>query len=68
MQNIHQRMPVILNPNQFDQWLSKESNGHDELKSLLVPYQHDDLVMHAVSKAVNSPKNDSAELIEAVDV
>lgn len=67
MQNIHHRMPVILNPDQFDIWLSEYQNGSDELKSLLLPYQDDDLVMHAVSTAVNSPKNDRIEITEAVE-
>ena len=66
MQNIHHRMPVILSPDQFDTWLSDHHQASDQLKSLLVPYQGDDLAMHAVSKAVNSPKNDGIELTEAV--
>ena len=67
MQNIHHRMPVILNPDQFDTWLSEHHQASDQLKSLIVPYQGDDLAMHAVSKAVNSPKNDGIELSEAVE-
>ncbi len=67
MQNIHHRMPVILSPDQFDTWLSEQHQASDQLKSLLVPYQGDDLAMHTVSKAVNSPKNDGIELTEAVE-
>lgn len=66
MQDIHHRMPVILSPDLFDSWLSETNNNPGKLKSLLRPYAADDLIKHPVSRAVNSPKNDSAELIEAV--
>jgi putative SOS response-associated peptidase YedK len=68
MEQIHHRMPVILQPGAFDNWLSNRGQDPLALKSLLVPYQSDDLLVHPVSKAVNSPKNDSVELIEAVNV
>jgi putative SOS response-associated peptidase YedK len=68
MQQIHHRMPVILKDEDFDNWLTDRAGRPDELKSLLVPYQEDDLVMHPVSRAVNTPKNDSIELTEAVSL
>jgi putative SOS response-associated peptidase YedK len=68
MQNIHQRMPVLLRPEQFATWLSVDDQDPETLKSLLVPYQGDDLRMHPVSRQVNSPKNDSAELIQEVNL
>lgn len=67
MQDIHQRMPVILEPEQFDSWLSATYDDRERLKLLLCPYQRDELVRHPVSRAVNSPKNDSVDLIEAVE-
>lgn len=62
MSPIHQRMPVILKPNVFDNWL--KSNDTDYLQSLLIPYQENDLEMYPVSRAVNSPKNDRPELVD----
>lgn len=68
MRDIHHRMPVILDDDRFDDWLSAENNGAELLETFLVPYQQDDLVKHPVSKAVNSAANDSPELISAIEV
>lgn len=64
MQSIHERMPVILNPDMFDTWL--ESDDADYLQSLLVPYEDTDIDMYPVSREVNYPKNDFASLIERI--
>ncbi|WP_166805780.1 SOS response-associated peptidase [Jeotgalibacillus sp. R-1-5s-1] len=37
MSKIHDRMPVILSPDQFDQWLNPDSEP-DHLKQMLVPF------------------------------
>jgi putative SOS response-associated peptidase YedK len=60
---VHDRMPVLLQPEQFDHWLSGEM-GVDELK----PAPNDYLQRWAVSKRVNSSKadKDDATLIESV--
>ena len=62
MSQIHERMPVILKPNVFDNWL--KNNDTDYLQSLLIPYQETDLEIYLVSRAVNSPKNDRPELVD----
>ena len=67
MQKIHHRMPVILKPENFDSWLmSSGEQSTNVLKSLLIPYEDDDLMIYPVSTSVNSPKNNSAALIEPV--
>lgn len=57
MAPIHQRMPVILNKQDYDQWLNTDEYG------LLKPYQSENMLCHPVSKEVNSPVNDGAGLI-----
>ena len=64
MQNIHERMPAIIEPVAFDAWLSAANDDTTALKALLQPYAQTDLVMHAVSRDVNSPKHDSVALIQ----
>jgi putative SOS response-associated peptidase YedK len=64
MSPIHERMPVILEPGMFDIWL--QSHDTDYLQSLLLPYAGTDLEMYPVSRAVNSAKNDRAELLERI--
>ena len=64
MSPIHERMPVILDPAVFDDWL--QSTDADYLQSLLLPYAGPGLEMYPVSRAVNSAKNDRAELLERI--
>ena len=62
---IHDRMPVILEPADFQAWLSGEAG-----KDLLVPAGDDRLQMWPVSKRVNSSRTpgDDPTLIEAVEL
>lgn len=55
---IHDRMPVILDPADWDDWLAPDTASGDRLRSLLVP--HDPAVMQAypVDTLVNNPRND----------
>lgn len=62
---IHDRMPVMLRPDQYDTWLDAQTDVAD-LHALLKPYDGDDLQAHAVSNRVNYVENDDAECIDAV--
>ena len=60
---VHDRMPLILNPTDYARWLSPtEQNVAD----LIVPYQKDNLEAWAVSRRVNSPKNDVPDCVAPV--
>jgi putative SOS response-associated peptidase YedK len=60
---VHDRMPVLLQPEQFDHWLSGDMTV-EELK----PAPNDDLQRWTVSKRVNSSKADKDDptLVEPV--
>jgi len=60
---IHNRMPVILDPDTWDTWLSGETALAD-LRSLLFPFPAEELEAYSVSAAVNNVRNDGAELLE----
>lgn len=61
---IHDRMPVIL-PREYEaDWL--DVRREIDPRELLKPYPADEMAMHEVSRLVNSPKNDSRELIQPV--
>ncbi|NNF51764.1 MAG: SOS response-associated peptidase [Gammaproteobacteria bacterium] len=62
---IHQRMPVILKPGDYDAWLSRENSGDDVTYALLKPWPRDNLQAWPVSTAVNRPQNDRPDLIKA---
>ena len=60
---IHDRMPVILHPNDHDRWLS---NIEPDPRDLLVPYPSEPMTMWPISTRVNSPANDDPELLTPV--
>lgn len=57
MNPIHHRMPVILNPENYDEWLI------DGNKDILLPYAGK-MKCYPVSTAVNNPENNSSSLIQ----
>ncbi len=65
MQPIHERMPVILAPDDWNIWLAPHLSNADRLLDLLQPYPDEEMTAWPVSTKVNSPKNDSEECIEA---
>lgn len=58
---VHDRMPVILKRPQEKDWIG--NIGIEGAKSLLLPFDAAEMKMYEISKLVNSPKNDSAEVI-----
>jgi putative SOS response-associated peptidase YedK len=65
IENIHDRMPVILKREDENKWLS--SAPEEELLDLLQPYPSDHMITYPVSKKVNSPLNDDPEILEKVE-
>jgi putative SOS response-associated peptidase YedK len=66
MQPIHNRMPVILAADAYEQWLDPAGQEADSLSRLLGPYPPDEMVAYPVSTYVNSPTHDGARCIERV--
>jgi putative SOS response-associated peptidase YedK len=62
LREVHDRMPVVLPPGARERWLDPEA-GRAELDALLRPWESDDLDAYAVSRLVNSPRNDAPEVI-----
>lgn len=62
---IHDRMPVIVDPGDYDLWLDANIQSADRLQALLRPSQLE-LTAQRVSTFVNKPTNDAAECIEAL--
>jgi len=59
--DIHNRMPVILKPEDEDSWLME--TDETLLNSLLIPYSAGRMEAYAISKKVNSPINNGSEII-----
>ncbi len=61
---IHDRMPVIVSPRDYDLWLSPEIQDPRELAFLFRPYPLEEMDAFPVGTAVNNPKTDAPGLIE----
>jgi len=65
---IHERMPVILEPASYAKWLGEEDASPAELKALLKPYEAGPLVMWPVSAAMNKPGGpDDETVLDRID-
>src|SRR5688572_7311317 len=62
--NAKRRMPLILPPEAVDAWLT---GTVEQAKALLVPYPPELMRAHPVSKRVNTPKNDDADLVVEIE-
>lgn len=61
LENIHDRMPVILPREDEEAWLTEQNT--DSLQKLLVPFDDKKMEAYAISKKVNSPKNNGPDLV-----
>lgn len=66
MKDIHDRMPVILNPDDEKTWLDRSINDPEKLNEVLKPLPDHLMEAYEVSSLVNSPKNNSPNLIENI--
>lgn len=64
---IHDRMPVILTAEAYDQWL-RETADPRELQALLAPYPAGAMKSFPVSTRVNSALVDDAQLVEEIEL
>ncbi|MBE9053205.1 SOS response-associated peptidase [Nostocales cyanobacterium LEGE 11386] len=63
LQPIHDRMPVILAPQDYDLWLNPQIQTPEPLQQLLCPYPAQAMTAYPVSTWVNKPQHDSPECI-----
>lgn len=63
MSEIHNRMPVILHPDDWDAWLEPLLQTRDSLEPLLRPYEDGKLITLEVSRDVNAVRNNNGNLI-----
>lgn len=63
---LHDRMPVVLDPRDWDFWLDPVHQNLETLQALLVPAPDEDWETFRVSTKVNSPRVEGPELSEAL--
>ena len=68
LRSIHNRMPVILSPASYDQWLDLTVQQAEPLTTLLRPYPSEELLAYPVSTLVSNPRHDVPDCLEALPV
>lgn len=63
MAPVHDRMPVILPPDLWEQWLDPDMRDTDELVKFLKPAPASLLTLYPVSTAVNNVRNKGVEIL-----
>lgn len=63
---IHDRMPVIVRPEHYDQWLDPAQQDFKALAPVLEPFPASGMEAVPVSTKVNSPKHDEPDCVEPV--
>lgn len=63
---IHNRMPAILEQKNEKKWLDPAITNTDFLDTLLTPLSSEHMETYEVSSLVNSPKNNSIDLIQKI--
>lgn len=61
---VHERMPVIIHPDDYKLWLSAGERELDLVKEMLRPYTADEMTGYPVSTSINSPRSQGAKLVE----
>jgi len=67
MAPFHHRMPVILDPPEFDLWLDPEVQDLGLVQSLLRAYPAEAMVAYPVGSHVNNARNDDAQCVLPLD-
>ncbi len=61
---VHDRQPVVLEPDAWEHWLDRSVTDPDELEPLLRPGPAGTLLHYPVSRAVGNVANDTPDLVE----
>ncbi|MFT5201529.1 MAG: putative SOS response-associated peptidase YedK [Candidatus Aldehydirespiratoraceae bacterium] len=61
---VHDRMPVMLSPDAWDEWLDRDNHDTEALQGLLVPAPAQLIRIHPVSTEVNNVRHNTPALIE----
>jgi putative SOS response-associated peptidase YedK len=65
--HIHDRMPLLVEPDRYAAWLDPSRSDVEDLKKLLVPAAPGRLEAYPVSTTVNSVRNNGPELLDPLE-
>jgi putative SOS response-associated peptidase YedK len=64
---IHDRMPMVISPDRWSDWLDPACDDPADVMALLAPAASGGLISYPVSTAVNSVRNNGPQLIERIE-
>ena len=64
---IHDRMPMVIAPGSWADWLDPDNSDAADVRALLAPAQATGLISYPVSLAVNSVRNNGPELVREAE-
>ena len=64
MEELHDRMPALLLPDEFSTWLDPSFHDTNALQDLIRPWPDDDITFHRVNDEVGNVRNNRPELLE----
>jgi putative SOS response-associated peptidase YedK len=67
MEDIHDRMPVILRKEDEEEWLDPKVTDPVEIMHFLQPFPAKEMAAYPISTAVNNVRNDGEELIQPLE-
>ena len=65
--DIHNRMPVILKENEYDQWIDRRNTNVEALKKLLIAYDQSEMEAYPVSSYVSNSRHEGPKCIEKLE-
>jgi putative SOS response-associated peptidase YedK len=66
--DVHDRMPAILTPENYDRWLDPGIRDPKRVLDCLRPFDPKLMKKHAVSSRVNRPENDDEECAREIQI
>lgn len=66
VQPVDDRMPVLIHPEHYQQWLAEKALNQADIEKFLKGYSMTELAVNRVSEEVNDPENNSPELIQPI--
>ncbi|MEL7833270.1 SOS response-associated peptidase [Fodinibius sp. Rm-B-1B1-1] len=66
VQPVDDRMPILIHPDYYEQWLSDDALGEDQIADVINGYAMTEFAVNRVSEDVNDPENNGAELIQPI--
>jgi len=65
---VHDRMPVILHPEDYELWLDADARKIELVKEMLRPYPAEEMMGYPVGTSVNSPRSQGEKLIARASI